>query len=251
VLTLTVSFSGFDVDFVTEKWRRFHVNSTCTDAAECFSEAEIARQRSFVVGFKQKSELLFAGAPRLCERWRTRFVFMHRRNPIAHTVSIMRKDAMIRELQQPGRVVRFFTNHNNQSRTQRTARWRQPGSHASTNRGGVGSIAPQAIFWNEFLPALDTVRASNLLLEHFENATKPCGLGLRVFMEDLLADQQGTLRRVVEHINGSSAGLLIDESQQRIVKTSPTNWRDGVLNFAALRADIRQHLPQFSEFVDD
>jgi LPS sulfotransferase NodH len=241
--------SGFSSELAADKWFR-HVDANCTQA-KCLSPSEMARQRSFAVGFKQKAELLFASAPRLCERWGTRFVFVVRRNPVAHTVSIMRKDASIRELQQSGRVVRFFTNHNGQSRTQRTARWRQPAAHANTNRGKVGSIAPQPIVWKDFLQAFDEARASRLLLEHFENATQPCAL--RIFMEDLLLDQLATLRRVVEHINGSSAGMQVADlaAQQRILKTSPRDWRDGVSNFEGFRSDLRANLPAFRHLVDD
>lgn len=207
-------------------------------------------QRSFVVGFKQKAELLFAGAPRLCQRWGTKWLFVHRRNVVAHAVSILRKADQIAQLQQPGRVVRFFTNHNGQSRTQRTARWRQPGSHAATNRGRV-HVAPLHVLWDQFVVALDELRAATHLLEYFENATLPA-CSLRIDMEELLADQLGTLRRVVEHINGSSAGLVAGDvdSQQRIVKTSPDDWRLGVANWQEFRDQLWNEMPEMRRFVE-
>lgn len=212
--------------------------------------SDIEQQRSFVVGFKQKAELLFAGAPRLCQRWSTRWVFMHRRNVVAHAVSILRKADQIAQLQQPGRVVRFFTNHNGQSRTQRTARWRQPGSHAATNRGRV-QLAPLHVLWDQFVATLDELRAASHLLEHFENATLPA-CSLRIDMEDLLADQLGTLRRVVLHINGSAAGLAAADidAQQRIVKTSPDDWRLGVANWDEFRDQLIAEMPELRRFVE-
>lgn len=217
---------------------------------ECLSEDEKERQRSFVVGFKQKAELLWPASPRLCRRWGTKFVFLHRRNVVAHAVSIIRKAALIAELQRPGKVVRFYNNHNNQSRTQRTSRWRQRGGHAATNRGRV-EVPPQTVLWHQFLQVYDEVRSATYLLEHFERQMTP-GCALSVDMEDLVgARQRETLRRVVQHINGSTEGMIFDdsESQQRIVKTSPNSWTDGVLNWANLRENIERELPELRQFI--
>jgi hypothetical protein len=221
---------------------------------DCLSAGEQRRQRAFAVGFKQKAELLWAAAPRLCLRWGTKFVFLHRRNVVAHVVSIIRKAALIAELQRPGKVVRFYNNHNNQSRTQRTSRWRQRGGHAATNRGRV-DVPPQTVLWQQFLQIYDEVRSATHLLEHFESQLEPA-CALRIDMEELAsaapAQQRAVLRRVVQHINGSTAGMIADdvESQQRIVKTSPRAWTDGVLNWAELREQIERELPELRRYLD-
>lgn len=219
---------------------------------DCLSSDERRRQSAFAVGFKQKAELLWAAAPRLCRRWGTKFVFLHRRNVVAHVVSIIRKAALIAELQRPGKVVRFYNNHNNQSRTQRTSRWRQRGGHAATNRGRV-EVPPQTVLWQQFLQIYDEVRSATHLLEHFESQLDPA-CTMRMHMEELVGAQQSdVLRRVVQHINGSTDGMQADdaESQQRIVKTSPRSWTDGVLNWAQVRENIERDLPELSRYLVD
>ena len=214
---------------------------------QCLARDELQRQLGTVVGFKQKVELVYPSIERLCARWQTKLVFLFRRDLVAHTVSLLRKKTMIARLQRQGRVIRFETNHNNQSRTKRTRRWRQRGAHAMTNSGSQ-VLPPLTVLLPDFVEQYDEVLLHNRLLEyHYEQAPPRCAL--RIDYQDLLDRPRDTLRTVLQHVNGTAEGMRwpLDE---RISKSTSRTLRDSVSNFDTLRLDIEKHLPELLPFVD-
>jgi len=215
--------SGFNQSEVT-KWKR-----------------ERRSQASLVVGFKQKVDVIWPSIHRLCSRTQTRLVFLFRTNVASHVVSIIRKDASIRELQSSGKVIKFEKNYNNQSRTIGAKRWRQTGSHAQTNRGIV-QLGPIDISINVFIRVYDSVRRSNDLLEYYYSIA-PASCRLRIAFEDLQSDSKSVLQNVVNHINGTASNVKWPVPP-RIRKGSPRTLSESVANWAQLSTEIRQYLPR-------
>ena len=180
--------------------------------------------------------------------WGGKLVVLWRNNRVAHALSLLRKDRLI------------------DTEAKRRTRSRGARPHIANLVGNVAYVEEQyqeernrslVVDWELFERSLDYVELGRATLKHYEQqairASSPDAV-LSITYEDLVHNTGETLRRVVQHINGTADGLRfpLPPSEQSVFRLSSANPLEHVSNrdefvqrLRATHPELNAELEQF------